>query len=60
MWHRVAIADLLIAVTALHNDLGFVPVDGDHERIAEVHLSPNEDSGSDRLSQLLQPSWQIW
>lgn len=36
MWHRVAIPDLLIAETALHNDLGVVHVDGDYERIAEV------------------------
>lgn len=36
MWHRVAIPDLLIASTALHNDLGVVHVDGDYERIAEV------------------------
>lgn len=36
MWHRVAIPDLMIAETALHNDLGVVHVDGDYERIAEV------------------------
>lgn len=36
MWHRVAIPDLLIAETALHNDLGVLHVDGDYERIAEV------------------------
>jgi predicted nucleic acid-binding protein len=36
MWHRTAIPDLLIAVTALHHGLGVVHVDGDFERIAEV------------------------
>ena len=36
MWHRVAIPDLLIAETALANDLGVLHVDGDYERIAEV------------------------
>jgi hypothetical protein len=36
MWHRTPIPDLLIAVTALHNDLGVVHVDRDFERIAEV------------------------
>jgi len=36
MWHRTPIPDLLIAVTALHNGLGVVHVDGDFERIAEV------------------------
>jgi hypothetical protein len=36
MWHRIPIPDLLIAVTALHHDLGVVHVDGDFERIAEV------------------------
>lgn len=36
MWHRTAIADLLIAETALHNGLGVVHVDRDYERIAEV------------------------
>ena len=36
MWHRVAIPDLLITETALHNELGVVHVDGDYERIAEV------------------------
>jgi len=36
MWHRVAIPDLMIAETALHNELGVVHVDGDYERIAEV------------------------
>lgn len=36
LWHRTSIPDLLIAETALHNDLGVVHVDGDYERIAEV------------------------
>lgn len=36
MWHRVAIPDLLIAETALYNEVGVVHVDGDYERIAEV------------------------
>ena len=36
MWHRIAIPDLMIAETALHNELGVVHVDGDYERIAEV------------------------
>jgi predicted nucleic acid-binding protein len=36
MWHRLPIPDLLIAETALHNDLGVVHVDGDFDRIAEV------------------------
>ena len=36
MWHRTSIPDLLIAETALHNDLGIVHVDRDFERIAEV------------------------
>ena len=36
LWHRTAIGDLLIAETAVHNDLGVVHVDGDYERIAEV------------------------
>lgn len=36
MWHRTPISDLLIAETALHNDLGVVHVDRDYDRIAEV------------------------
>lgn len=36
MWHRTPIADLLIACTALHHDLGVVHVDRDFERIAEI------------------------
>lgn len=36
MWHRTAIPDLLIAETALHNDLGVVHVDRDYDRIAEI------------------------
>jgi len=36
MWHRVAIGDLVIAETALHNNLGVVQVDSDYERIAEA------------------------
>ncbi|CAN5894029.1 PIN domain-containing protein [soil metagenome] len=36
MWHRTAIPDLLIAETALHNDLGILHVDRDYERISEV------------------------
>ena len=41
MWHRVALPDLMIAETALHNDLGVVHVDGDYERIAEVRPLTN-------------------
>ncbi|MEX0754140.1 MAG: PIN domain-containing protein [Actinomycetota bacterium] len=36
MWHRTSIADLMIAETALDNDLGVVHIDRDYERIAEV------------------------
>lgn len=36
MWHRTPIPDLLIAETALHNQLGVLHVDRDYERIAEV------------------------
>lgn len=36
MWHRTAIPDLLIAETALHNQLGVLHVDRNYERIAEV------------------------
>lgn len=36
MWHRTPIPDLLIAVTALHHNLGVVHVDADYERIAEL------------------------
>ena len=36
MWHRIPIADLLIAETALHNGLGVVHEDRHFERIAEV------------------------
>ena len=36
MWHRTAIPDLLIAETALHNDLGVLHIDKDYERISEV------------------------
>jgi hypothetical protein len=36
MWHRTPIPDLLIAVTALHHDLGVVHKDRDFERIAKV------------------------
>ncbi|MDQ3679181.1 MAG: VapC toxin family PIN domain ribonuclease [Actinomycetota bacterium] len=36
MWHRTPIPDLLIAETALHNQLGVLHVDGDFDRIAEV------------------------
>ncbi|MGQ0678492.1 MAG: PIN domain-containing protein [Actinomycetota bacterium] len=36
MWHRTAIPDLLIAVTALHHGLGVAHVDRDYERIAEI------------------------
>jgi predicted nucleic acid-binding protein len=36
MWHRIAIADLLIAETALHNGLGVVHADHHFDRIAEV------------------------
>lgn len=36
MWHRTPIPDLVIAETALHNELGVVHVDRDFERIAEV------------------------
>jgi len=36
MWHRIAIPDLLIAVTALHHEIGVVHVDADYQRIGEV------------------------
>lgn len=36
MWHRVAIPDLLLAVTALHHEVGVVHIDADFDRIAEV------------------------
>lgn len=36
MWHRTSIPDLLIAETALHNELGILHVDRDYERIGEV------------------------
>lgn len=36
MWHRTPIPDLLIAETALANDLGVLHVDRDFDRIAEV------------------------
>lgn len=36
MWHRVAIADLLIAETALHHGFGVAHVDADFDKIAEV------------------------
>jgi predicted nucleic acid-binding protein len=36
MWHRIPIPDLLIAETALFQELGVVHVDGDFARIAEV------------------------
>jgi predicted nucleic acid-binding protein len=36
LWHRISIADLFIAETALHHDLGVVHVDADYERVAEV------------------------
>lgn len=36
MWHRIAIPDLLIAITAMHHDLGVAHVDADYDRIAEV------------------------
>lgn len=36
MWHRMAIPDLLLTVTALHHNMGVVHVDADFDRIAEV------------------------
>jgi predicted nucleic acid-binding protein len=36
MWHRTPIPDLMIAITALHHEMGVVHVDGDYDRIAEV------------------------
>jgi predicted nucleic acid-binding protein len=36
LWHRRPIPDLLIAVTALHHDVGVVHADGDFDLIAEV------------------------
>lgn len=36
MWRRTPIPDLLIALTALHHDLGVVHVDRDDDRLAEV------------------------
>ena len=36
MWHRTPIPTLLIAETALHNNMGILHVDRHFERIAEV------------------------
>jgi predicted nucleic acid-binding protein len=36
LWHRIPIANLLIAETALYHNLGVVHVDRDYDRIAEV------------------------
>lgn len=36
LWHRRPIPDLLIAVTALHHDVGVVHADSDFELIAEL------------------------
>jgi predicted nucleic acid-binding protein len=36
LWHRRPIPDLLIAVTALHHDVGVVHVDNDFDLIAQV------------------------
>jgi predicted nucleic acid-binding protein len=36
LWHRRPIPDLLIAVTALHHDVGVVHADGDFDLIAKV------------------------
>lgn len=36
LWHRRPIPDLLIAVTALHHDVGVVHADGDFDLIAQV------------------------
>ncbi len=36
LWHRRPIPDLLIAVTALHHDVGVVHAGGDFEMIAQV------------------------
>ena len=36
MWHRVPIPDLLIAETALHNNVGVVHFDADFEKISKV------------------------
>lgn len=36
LWHRRPIPDLLIAVTALHHDVGVVHADSDFELIAQV------------------------
>lgn len=36
MWHRIPIPDLLIAETALHNEMGVVHVDADFEKISKV------------------------
>ena len=36
LWHRRPIPDLLIAITALHHDVGVMHADGDFELIAKV------------------------
>lgn len=36
LWHRMPIADLLIAEIALYHDLGVVHVDADYDRIAAL------------------------
>ena len=36
LWHRRPISDLLIAVTALHHDVGVVHADNDFDLIAQV------------------------
>jgi predicted nucleic acid-binding protein len=36
LWHRRPIPDLIIAVTALHHDIGVVHADNDFELIAQV------------------------
>jgi predicted nucleic acid-binding protein len=36
LWHRRPIPDLLVAVTALHHDVGVVHAGGDFELIAQV------------------------
>jgi hypothetical protein len=57
MWHRVAIPDLLLAVTALHHNMGVVHIDADFDRIAEGQVSrgtspPSSESTSPPFTRL--------
>ncbi len=45
MWHRMALPDLFIAVTALANNFGVLHNDKDYERIAKVRPLINRRLG---------------